>query len=98
MADIPPDFGRPPKLNPPFSVQLSTLCAAEASAAHSDPERIAAMVERLTHALAFTIAVGTGGNQQAMSDLIEGATAYLLESAAGHQGMAQMLERARRHG
>ncbi len=76
-----------------FSDKLSALCAAELCVARQDPERAGAMIERLTHSLAFSIAIIGAGNPDAMSKLLQGAEAYLTEAAANHVKVGRFLER-----
>lgn len=78
-----------------FEDELATLARREFFAAKGDPERIAAMIERLMHTAGFTIAMATDGDAKAMSTLLIGAEAHLNECAADSALMAQLLTRLR---
>lgn len=94
--DLPPHFGEIPKQRVPFADRLSGLCAMELAAAHGSPDTIGEMIERLINSLAFTIAIATKGDANAMNQMIEGATSYLYESATSHQKAGAFIGEARR--
>ena len=79
----------------PFGDRLSGLCAMELADAHGNPERIGAMIERLLNSLAFTVAIAARGNPEGMNEMLQGAEAYLYESAASHQKAGSFLNAAR---
>lgn len=91
MSDFPKDWGKVSENPVPFGDRLSALCAAEAVLARRDPDRMAAMIERLTNSLAFTIAINAGGNSEAASQLVEGVIAHLFERATAHERIAGIL-------
>lgn len=66
-----------------FADKLAGVCGREIQAARRDPERAADMVERLTHSLAFTIAIIAGSDPDKMQTLITGVEAHLYEVASG---------------
>ncbi len=65
-----------------FGERLSLLCSDELAGAHGDAERIGAMVERLTHSLAFTIAMATRGDAKGAQTFLTGVESYLYETSA----------------
>lgn len=92
MGDkLPKNFGKIPRSVVPFGDRLSGLCAMELAAAHGDPERVGAMIERLTNSLAFTISMAARGNPEASEEMLTGAISYLYEAATSHQKVAQLL-------
>jgi hypothetical protein len=66
-----------------FTDKLSALCSFELADAQEkhDSDRVAVMIERLAHSLAFTVAMTAKGNAEVASKLMEGATVYALEEA-----------------
>lgn len=74
-----------------FSTELAKLVANEMRAANGDPEKIADMTERLIASLAFTIAIGTRGNNAKASELLEGCIAHLTETLTAHGNVAAAL-------
>lgn len=81
-----------------FATKLSGLVAKEMADAHGDAERIAVVLERLTHALAFSIAIAAKGDPKAMQNFLTGAESYLYETAAGLAPFSEIMTRARRDG
>ena len=59
-----------------FADDFARLMAIESAAARGDPQRLAAMVERLSSALGMAIAMAALGDPRVIDDLIEGATAF----------------------
>ena len=76
---------------PSFETKVSLACSKELTDANGDPERIAAMVEKLAGSLAFTIAMASQGDAQMMDTLLEGVTAHIYEVAAGHAPVSKLL-------
>ncbi len=66
----------------PFENALALLISRELPLARHDPDRLSAITERLTHALAVTIAIGSGGDAARASTIIEGTRNYLDETVA----------------
>lgn len=90
--DLPDDFGKIAPQKVCFADKLAGLCGMELSAAKGDPERIGEMIERLTNAVAFTIAIASGGNAARMSEMLEGAESYLYDAATGHEKVGRFLK------
>lgn len=68
--------------NKTFDVALVDVAGAELTHARKNPDRLAAMIERLTHTLAMTIAIGSGGDIAVAGTLSAGAQNYLDEAVA----------------
>lgn len=66
-----------------FGDKLRALLALEASESQGDPDRQAAALESLLRATSFAISIMSGGDREAMDELLIGAEAYLAESAVG---------------
>lgn len=96
MQEPPKTFGKIPEKRVPFADQLSGLCAIELAASKGSPERAGEMIERLLNSLAFTIAIASRGDAKGMSEMLQGAEAYLYEAAADHQKVAVALNGFRR--
>lgn len=79
-----------------FGEKLGGLCAKEVSAGRDDNDRMAEVIERLTHSLAFTIAVHGEGDPATIDKLIEGAVSYLYECATDLAGLGSLAALARR--
>ncbi|WP_375414393.1 hypothetical protein [uncultured Bradyrhizobium sp.] len=92
MNQPPEHFGQEPERRVSFGDRLAGLCAIELSAAKGDPDRAAAMIERLLNSLAFTIAVASRGDPKGIGEMLQGAESYLYEAAADHQKVAGALE------
>jgi hypothetical protein len=74
-----------------FGDKLSALCAMELADAHGDADRIGAMIERLTNAVAFTVAIAARGDPKGMETMLQGAESYLYEAASGHGKMGKFM-------
>lgn len=84
-------FGSEPKAKiEHFKPKLQALCASTL-ADNRSREDGAEMVEAQLAALAFTIAMVCGGNGRAMDEMLHGANAYLLETAASHRRAGEVL-------
>lgn len=59
-----------------FADDLVDLVAREAGLGRHDPDRMADMIERLSAALGFTIAIACKGDPQAIDTMMQGAEAY----------------------
>ena len=64
-----------------FGPKLQALCA-KTLASNRSQESAGEMIEALTSALSFTIAVATGGNPKAINEMCEGVSGYLFEQCA----------------
>lgn len=91
MSNLPKDFGKIHETPVKFGDKLAGLCAMELAAAHSDPERIGAMIERLINSLAFTIAISVQGDAKAMDTALSGVESHLYEAASTHAKVAQFM-------
>lgn len=78
-----------------FADKLSGLCAMELTAAHGNAERIGAMIERLTNSLAFTIAIASRGDPEAIQTFLTGVEGYLYNATSEHQKMGVFMGKAR---
>lgn len=79
-----------------FSEQLRSLAAREATAARGDPERYADMIETLSRALGFTVALASEGDPKTIDTMLEGATAYAHAEAVEKAPLAALTRLARR--
>lgn len=93
MTDLPPNFGKLDENPVPFGDRLSGMVALEMSLAAGDPERMAAVLERLLHSVSFTIAIMGAGNRTRTENLITGAEAYLAEGAVGLSKFGEFMSR-----
>ena len=59
-----------------FADDLAKLVSKEAAAGKNDPDRMAAMVERLAAALGFTVALACRGDPRAVDEMLAGADAH----------------------
>lgn len=68
-----------------FESKLSALVAQEMAAAcdDNDPDRAGVAIEQLLRNTALAIAMACRGDASGISDMLEGGTQYLFESAAG---------------
>ena len=80
---------------PSFESKLSALCSKELSDAHGDPARMGAMIERLAHSLAFTVAIVGEGDRTRIDNLLTGLEGYIQEAAVGHAKMGAFMAVAR---
>ena len=80
-------------IGPSFADKLVALCSFELSQAHNDHDRVAMMIERLAASLALTIAVGTHGDPNIMSDMLEGVTQHLFAEATAKARFAKAMSR-----
>lgn len=76
-----------------FARSLERLCTEEAMAARNDPDRQAAMVESLAHALGVSIGWASRGDGAALDTLASGAEAYAHEAAVKIAPIAAMVAR-----
>ena len=74
-----------------FSDRLSNLVNTERMAAKGDPERIAAVLERLAHVTGWTLAI-TELPPEARAALAEGVAAQIFEVATGGESIIGKLE------
>lgn len=74
-----------------FATKLAVLTSSEASAAHSDAERMGVMIERLAAGLGFTIAVATRGDARAIDEMLAGAEAYAHAEAVDKSRLARFM-------
>lgn len=74
-----------------FGEALARVTSAELPHARRNPDRLAAMIERLAHALGMTIAVGSGGESSQAATLIDGAQNYLDETVADLLPMGRLI-------
>jgi hypothetical protein len=77
-----------------FSDRLGVVCSAEMPLARRDAERMGAMIERLTDALALTIAVAARGNHDGMETFIQGIEAHLSVRALDHAKLVRFMDGA----
>ena len=66
-----------------FSEDLARLCSTELRTAKGDEDRIAEMIERLTHSLSWTIALVSGGDHALAAKLLAGVDAHIGEMTTG---------------
>jgi hypothetical protein len=84
-------FGSGPKAEiKDFTPKLQVLCAATL-ADNRSREDAAEMIEALLSALAFTMAMASGGNPKALDELCHGANAYLVERCVEHRRAGEVL-------
>lgn len=74
-----------------FQEKLSALVALEMSGAHADADRQAIVLERLLHAVSFTIALMAGGDSETTEQLLMGAEAYLSDGAVALSPFGQVM-------
>lgn len=74
-----------------FTSKMQALVAHELSAAHSDPERMGEMIERLTNALALTVATACKGDPVATNNMVEGISSHLMERVVDQSRLARFL-------
>ncbi len=72
-----------------FEESLVKLCAVEIPHARRDPERLAAMIERLADSLALTLAIAGGGDMERTNRLYSGAESYMLGMITDYQRVAK---------
>lgn len=73
-----------------FSNDLANLVAKETRERRADPDRMAEMIERIAHALAFSIAIAGRGDPKGMNTMLEGVTAYIYSEAAAQAPMGEL--------
>lgn len=74
-----------------FEDTLVKLCAGEIPHARRDPERLAAMIERLADSLALTLAISGGGNMERTNRLYSGVENYMLGMITDYQRVAKQV-------
>ena len=74
-----------------FGNKLGAICAAEMKYAKRDAERLSDMIERLANSLAFSIAMGCGGDDKRVSTILNGVDLLLAEYCASHSELAKKL-------
>lgn len=79
-----------------FSEKLATLTSREMADANGDADRIGIVIERLSAALGFTIAIAARGNGPAIDNLLEGATSYAHREAVARAPFARIMSGSRR--
>lgn len=82
-----------------FHTRLTSLVSKEAAQGDqvkNREEHMAHMIEALSRALGFTVAIAADGNAEAMDKLITGAEHYALEKAASIAPMAEIMAGIRR--
>jgi hypothetical protein len=77
-----------------FASKLSLLVSQEMAAAHGDADRVGIVIERLLYSAAFSIAIASRGNQDGLSEMLQGAESYLYQEAAGLAGFSAAMARA----
>lgn len=80
----------------PFADKLASLTASEAAKAKGDPERMGAMVERLSAALGFTIAIAANGDGPTIDEMMSGAEAYAHQEAVDKAPLIRLMSEFRR--
>jgi hypothetical protein len=75
-----------------FGDALASLCSREMLKARGNAGRVADMVERLSHCLSFTIAVGSNGDDEVAKNLLSGVEFYLYEGTTGLVPMAKAIK------
>ena len=80
----------------PFDDKLTSLTASEAAKAKGDPERMGAMVERLSAALGFTIAIAANGDGPTIDKMMSGAEAYAHQEAVDKAPLIRLMFEFRR--
>jgi hypothetical protein len=80
-----------------FEEKLSAICAKELAEGKGDPNRMAAMYERLSNSLGFTICNIAEGDPKRIDDLLAASENYVAEASAEHQKFAAFMARVK-HG
>jgi len=78
-----------------FEDQLAKLVAEEMGAARGDHDRMAAVIERLSAALGFSIAITSQGDPQMIDTLMHGAERYAHEEAVSKARIARLIKSIR---
>ena len=73
-----------------FADRLSALVSGEMVAAKRDPDRMAEVVERLSAALGFSVALMARGDAKAIDELMTGAEAYAHSEAVEKAPLATL--------
>lgn len=74
-----------------FDSKFGILFSAELAACHKNPDRMGALIESLSRALGFTIAMATGGKPEGIDLFMAGVEGYIHEEAVAKSRMAQFL-------
>ncbi len=77
-----------------FGDVLASLCSREMIRSKGDAGRIAEMVERLAHCVAFTIAIGSNGDDAVAAKLLAGVEAYLYDNSTGLMPVSKAMKDA----
>lgn len=78
-----------------FSAKLIALTSKEAADTHGSSERFGAMIENLSRALGFTIAMASGGNGKIIDNMIFGAEGYAHSEAVSKAPIAKFMNELR---
>lgn len=75
-----------------FNDKLSSMVSLEmTSGTVHNPEKMAALIESLASALAFTVALSARGEAKAINHVLEGMVAYIYQVAAEKAPIASMI-------
>lgn len=82
-----------------FGTKLDSLVSLEmAQGTRADPEKMSAMIEKLSSALAFTVAIAAEGDSRRISELLDGTSNYIYQTASERAPLAKMIAASTRRG
>lgn len=78
-----------------FADKLAAICAKEITEGRGDPDRISAMLERLSHSLGMVVAEVGRGQPRDIDDVMEAVEAFIHAGAVDHAPLARMMAELR---